>query len=661
MKRKIVALLVAVGLVGLPLVPSWAVTLSDDELGSVSARGFQIVHNGPVNIGQDNNNDSVQIASNSQKMVHGLAVTNAADSGGSVGQNIASAYDLIGFNGISQENVQFALNEPAASEQYVLNNPFGLFDLSAFQDNNNGSVQVKDDAQNWVSALVLSNAALSATTVGQNIASAGNLAFGDLFVQRNYQTAKNDVHKDKQSVVNGGFLLGIDAFQDNNNGSVQVTDAQQGGSHAGFMVLANIADSAANVAQNIANGKDAALMSIASQKNWQKAYNDTYTKQSVDSGFSYLSASIFQASNNGSVQISDRAQQWLSAMVIANAASSATNAGQNVASLGSFVSLNFVEQLNHQKADNDTYVSQKVKNIGLLEVSALQDNNNGSVQVAHAQDWASALTLSHAADSAANVGQNIVASGDFVGLDIVSQKNDQHAKSDTKSKQAVVNLFASLPLAQDNNNASVQMNDSQSHVRGLSVLNAAASAVNVGQNIATVYNAYSGITAVEQVNEQKAFNGGIRFWDDSKADQFVVSLASLAQDNNNASVQLNDSQNHAAGLSIVNAAMSAVNVGQNITSVTGLLPLGTTMHQKNIQFAYNNVDTDQVVVTGCSFDQDNNNGSVQLNNSQKHTQGLTIANVAGSAFNAGLNIGSVWGITGLTGIVQTNCQTAINR
>ncbi len=661
MKRKIMALLVAVALVGLPLAPSWAATLSDDELGSVSARGLQIVYNGPVNVGQDNNNDSVQLESKSQKMVHGLAVTNAADSAGSVGQNIASAYELIGFNGIFQKNVQFAKNEPQASKQYILNNPFGLFDLSAFQDNNNGSVQVKDDAQNKVSALVLSNTALSAANLGQNIASAGNLAFGNLFVQKNYQTAKNDVYKDKQVVTNGGFLLGIDAFQKNNNGSVQVADAQQGGRHAGFMVLANSADSAANVAQNIANGRDAALMGIAFQKNRQKAYNDTYTKQSVENGFSFLSASIFQDNNNGSVQISDGAQQWLSAMVIANAAASAANVGQNIASLESFVSLNFVEQLNHQKADNDSYVSQNVKNIGLLEVSALQDNNNASVQVAHAQDWASALTLSNVANSAVNIGQNIVAIGDFIGLDIVSQKNDQKARSETKSKEAVVNLFVSLPLAQDNNNASVQLNDSQSHVRGLSILNAAASAVNIGQNIASVYNAGSGITAVKQVNEQKAFNGGFCFWDESKAGQFVVSLASLAQDNNNASVQLNDSQNYAAGLSIVNAAMSAVNVGQNIAGVAGRFPLGTIVDQKNIQFAYNNADTDQVVVTGFSVDQDNNNGSVQLNDSQKHTQGLTIANIANSAFNAGLNIGSVRGITGLTGIVQTNCQTAINR
>lgn len=661
MKRKIAALLVAVALVGLPLVPSWAATLSDDELGSVTAKGFQLVYNGPVNIGQDNNNDSVQIGAGSQIMAHGLAMTNTAGSAASVGQNIASAYELIGFNGIFQKNVQFAENAPQPSEQYVVNNPFDPVYLSAFQDNNNGSVQVNNDAQNKASALVLSSAALSAINVGQNIASAGNLAFGNLFVQKNYQTAKNRVYHEKQAIENGGIFLAVDAFRSSNNGSVWISDAQQGGWHAGVMALTNTANSAANTGQNIAAGADATFAGIASQKNRQRAYNDTKALQYVDNGFSFLSVSVSENNNNGSVRVTDGAQQWLSGVAVVNAASSAVNVGQNIASLSSFVNLNVARQLNHQTADNDSYLRQEVKNAGVFEAGALQDNNNGSVRAVGAQGWTSAMSLSNVANSAVNVGQNIVGIRDFAGLDIAEQKNDQYAQLNTKSKQSTENFFASFVLKQDNDNASVKMVGSQNHARGLSILNAAASPVNIGQNIASVRNALSGLTFVRQINEQAAFNGGVRFWEDSRASQFVFSPVSFAQDNSNASVLLDHSQNDAAGLSIVNAAMSAVNVGQNIAGVSGEFPLGTIIDQKNIQFACNNAAADQVVVAGLSAKQDNNNRSTQLDGAQTHLQALSVANVAGSAFNAGLNIATVQGITGLTGIVQTNCQTAINR
>ncbi|OPY70900.1 MAG: hypothetical protein A4E57_00215 [Syntrophorhabdaceae bacterium PtaU1.Bin034] len=677
MKLKALSWVLAISLISAPFMPAWAGTgvLSDDDLSGFSARGLQVIYNGPVTVGQDNNNDSVQLKSDAQKSARALMLTNTAGSAVNVGQNLGSAYELIGFNGIFQKNDQFALNQPGESEQYIYNNPLGLIDITALQDNNNASVQLKDDAQKWV-GFVMANTAGSAANVGQNFASAGNLLFGNLFVQKNYQTAINDalVFDPAQYVWNGGLVLGVDAFQNNNNGSTQIVDTQQG--H--YIAALNTAGSAANMAQNFAYGKNGALLDLAIQKNWQRAENNSAADQHVLNGYSILAASLFQNNNNGSVQIEEGAQDHIKAMVVANTASSAENIGQNIASLKSVVSLNLGEQVNRQKAESYTYMHQEIENVALLELNALQDNNNGSVQVNYSQDEPKGLTLSNVANSAVNIGQNIITIGDLVGLDVAEQKNEQRATAYTNSTQDISNLILSLSLAQDNNNASVQLNGSQNEAKGLSILNSAGSAVNVGQNFAGIFNA-AGITLIKQVNEQKAFTGtetlvngngnsGLFLQPNqnsilvapSVAEQNIESLVAVLQDNNNGSVQLNDSQNSVEALSLVNAAISAVNVGQNIASVKGLLPLGTIVEQKNVQLAVNNSYTDQDVANGLVLGQRNNNGSIQLNESQRYVEGLNVANVAGSAFNVGQNIASVKGITGLTGIVQTNYQAAIN-
>ena len=49
--------------------------------------------------------------------------------------------------------------------------------------------------------------------------------------------------------------------------------------------------------------------------------------------------------------------------------------------------------------------------------------------------------------------------------------------------------------------------------------------------------------------------------------QTVVSGSATEQVNNNASVRLDDSQNHVQALSVANVASSAANVGQNMASV----------------------------------------------------------------------------------------------
>ena len=54
-----------------------------------------------------------------------------------------------------------------------------------------------------------------------------------------------------------------------------------------------------------------------------------------------------------------------------------------------------------------------------------------------------------------------------------------------------------------NNRLSIVLDGSQSNTSGMIILNAVGSAVNVGQNIATIYNARGG--AIYQTNFQKAW------------------------------------------------------------------------------------------------------------------------------------------------------------
>jgi hypothetical protein len=604
---------------------------------------------------QRNNLNSVQLNDDAQVDVDSMILANTAGSAMNIGQNVADSFAIFGFNGIVQENIQFADNSYFWSNWSFqdITNDDGFVTITSFQDNNNSSVQLNDSAQDGTSTMILANTAQSGMNIGQNVASAGNLVFGNLFIQSNDQVALNNTWVTQEPIGNYGLFAQVTIGQDNNNGSVQVEGAQVDPSG---MVIANTANSAANIAQNIASGIDFAIVNIALQSNDQYAESLTTSTQTIDNEAIVISAPLFQDNNNGSVELAGGAQDAATGLVVANTAASAMNTGQNVASLFSIVNINAAIQSNDQTAFLFSEVDQEVNNLSLvLEVDFLQDNNNASVQLTGSQNGASAMSLSNVSNSAANVGQNVASLFDIVGLDIAVQSNTQSAVIDSGPEQDVTNagtFFASISLFQDNNNSSVQLNGSQNGADGVSLLNASTSAVNVGQNIASVFNPI-GLNFVEQSNDQFAFA-------EVEAEQTVLNDIAVVQDNNNGSVQLNDSQNGASGLSILNAAMSAVNVGQNIADITGAVPFGTTVSQANTQYAENDATMGQaitnVVVIGP---QDNNNGSVQLNGSQAGISALLVGNVVSSAVNYGQNIASVTGASGIT-MTQVNSQTAIN-
>jgi len=605
---------------------------------------------------QKNNLNSVQLNDNAQEGASSMIIANTADSAMNIAQNIASTTELIGFNAIIQSNDQVAINGGwwgNWSFQDITNNDI-FFTSTAWQDNNNSSVQLNDfaDAQDSVSAMIVANTANSAENIAQNVANAANLASGNLFSQSNTQYAENGVWVAQDPLVNSGLIVNRNVAQDNNNGSVQILSGQ---SFVDAMVIANTAVSAENIAQNVVGGFSLFGLNGAFQINDQTAYEYAEADQNIVNSSIFISATLAQYNNNASVQVKHD-QDNLNTMILANTALSAENIAQNIGGLFGLVNVNVVSQSNIQYAENRTLAYQEIDNASwVLEVNTFQDSNNASVQAEGAQGNISAMIISNVANSAANVAQNIANLSDIVGLDFAMQSNTQEAYNYSDVEQDITNLgvfAASYSLAQDNNNASVQLSGSQNNTSALSILNASTSAVNVGENIAAVFNPI-GFNYLEQSNNQTAVNSVTAYQD-------VYNDIAIAQDNNNGSVQLNNSQNYASGLSILNASVSAVNVGLNIASLTGSVPFGTVVSQTNTQYAENAADVQQTVDNGVVIlPQDNNNGSVQLNNSQIGATALLIRNIANSATNYGQNIAHISGASGIT-MTQTNYQTAIN-
>lgn len=603
---------------------------------------------------QRNNLQSVQLNDDSQAFIGSMILANTAGSAANIGQNVGNAAALFGFNVLLQENIQVADNGTGWenwSVQSITNDDF-LVTITSLQDNNNSSVQLQGNAQDSTSTMIMANTAQSAMNIGQNVASGSNIVLGNLFIQSNDQVALNNTLVTQDPIGNYGLLAQVTIGQDNNNGSVQVTGGQF---DASGMIITNTANSASNAAQNIASGTNFALFNIALQENIQYAENTTASIQTIDNMALIVSAAVLQDNNNASVQLSG-AQDLITGMIVANTAASAMNTAQNVTNLVGVIDVKVVSQVNDQIAVNDTFTPHAVNNLSLvLEFDLLQNNNNASVQLDGSQNLASGLSMSNVSNSAANVGQNVANMSDIIGINIASQSNIQDAFNLGDTGQDIINVgtfLAGVSILQDNNNSSVQLNDSQNNASGMSLLNAATSAVNVGQNIATVFNPI-GLSLVVQENDQIAVN-------DASTVQSVVNDIAIVQNNNNGSVQLNDSQNGASGLSVMNIAMSAVNVGQNIANITGSVPFGTTVSQINTQVATNNTTktqtVDNIVVIGP---QNNNNNSVQLNGSQAGISGLAIGNIVGSAVNYGQNIAAITGASGIT-MTQTNIQTAFN-
>ena len=599
--------------------------------------------------GQDNNNASVQMndGATAQNDVNAINLSNVAHSATNTAQNAAYVANVALGNIVIQSNYQVANNDSWTSQEI---GNYGLINVNVDQDNNNASVQIQD-GQNRVNSFATSNVSNSAANTAQNVVGGSNVIGLNAAVQTNESYASNN-SLSQQAIGNNGLFVQANISQDNNNASVQL---QGGQNDFNGMSLANVATSASNVGQNVASYNTFAQIGLIGQSNTQGAYEYVEGDQTISNASLIISASLLQDNNNNSVQVNG-GQDNANAMSFLNASASAANVGQNVGSLTSLAQIGLIGQYNYQESESITTNSQTVDNLSLvLDVNAAQNNNNGSVQVNGAQNNVSTLSFANAASSAMNVGQNILNMSDLLGVDLAEQINSQSAYNSSYSEQAITNngvFLASVSLAQDNNNASVQLNNSQNNGSGLSFINTSNSALNNGMNIANITNPL-GLTAISQMNDQYAENS-------ASANQDVSNDLAVAQNNNNGSVQLNSSQNSISSMAVLNTSLAAVNNGINLANISGSVPFGTIVSQSNYQTAINDSDSTQtisnlVVIAG----QNNNNGSVQLNNSQFGASSLVLGNIVNSAANTGFNMAAITGASGWT-LNQVSVQNAIN-
>ena len=717
--------------------------ISDDALDEVSGQGLQIIENhnatfgdhGPLN-SQNNNLDSVQVndgAMVGSKVQYGGVLANSA-----VNTTSNYLYDVVGTpppppppsgdktfsKSFTQANRNTALNHynSADNSNYEeeiaiagnLNketqrvntepqdsNPVEIVE----QDNNNNSVQLNEFAQSGSSGVLLTNAAASAVNSADNYFVANGVVSTE-GMQSNNQTAKNFGNYAESSlpesiavatnaeagatqmINNGGTLLAhtdtktenaIIDDQDNNNNSVQLNNAAQTG--VTFMTLKNIANSAVNNGINAVQVSGDVKDSTIRQSNGQTAENHdneaigdmalaaniNKERQMIDNGHYYgdrtpkdPKAQIGdQDNNNNSVQLNDAAQAESAALILENAALSSANTGLNLVHIGGNTENSSIIQFNGQVASNfnNTASGNTIAGAGNAELGATQDvnnywtdikkqdNNNNSVQLNDsAQTAVVGMVVENIANSASNVGINILSGGKVGDIGIPSgdfsnsliQGNNQTAENHVnkaeanyeegiavaaninKQTQVIRNFTTDYPPDlivvedQDNNNNSVQLNDyAQSGVNAVVLSNTALSASNTALNMMNVGNITKG--SIRQGNIQVASNfnntangsvaiagnaewTGSRFYKtgEMEAGQMIENIHAIIpageeQNNNNNSVQLNDgSQTGVTSLILSNVANSATNIGFNMMNTGDITD--SNVGQYNAQTAKNHVN-----------------------------------------------------------------------
>ncbi len=566
------------------------------------------------------------------------------------------------------------LEDVNAKGLQIVTNDNRSFSPLTDQNNNLDSVQLNDNAQQNSHVAGIVNSAKSAVNASANIISLG-------------------------TVTDGG---------DENSGGKSI-----------YQLNNNTASNHENVAIAVPEDEESFTMAFAFNLNKQTQLVENSPESQIDG----------QNNNNNSVQLNDNAQQSSVAVSIINASTSAVNFGINVAEADAVTDT--VSQSNTQKATNmSNYAVGSLAVAGNGEFSnatqtvlneyhedssvSNQNNNNNSVQANdNAQETATVESILNSAQSAANIAGNIAVLGDVTGS-TVSQRNQNTASNHqnvamasdvalagnlNKQTQNVENDPAPIPefegLAlideQNNNNNSVQANDNaQRAVKGILLENAASSATNAALNTlsaASLSDSYVSQTNIQSASnyENAAFSGGFAMASNLEVSmhpgQYIHNVhASINQDNNNNSVQLND--NAQADIAVdktINSANSAVNAAQNLL-YTGDVS-GSTVVQTNMQYAGNhnnlamggsgavavNLNKQTQVIENCwctdlsdGHSQNNNMNSVQLNdNAQQNAMGTLIANAADSAVNGALNLLAAATVTS-SHIVQSNVNTAIN-
>src|SRR3990170_7074995 len=542
----------------------------------------------PVN-DQNNNLDSVQLNDFAQESSTVEGLVNSAVSAVNASANLLYGSETTS-SGITQTNDNeaqnhvndaFAFDNDAYAQninkqtQYVNNDHLSIIED---QENNNNSVQLNDNAQQNSVGVSLINSAFSADNFGLNVYSSDSEPItGGSLTQTNTQNAFN-MNNDADAVIGDAYAQNYEdgqitqlienavgstiEYQDNNDNSVQVNDQAQ--QNAVVDSLVNTAKSATNTGANLATvgdvtGTDVSQTNTATAENHVNrafssdgnAYAENLNKQTQNilngqaNSVNNLPASIEdQENNNNSVQLNHDAQQNASAVLVENSASSAVNAGLNVLNAGDITnSQNTISQTNDQTAENfnnyaDGEVDAKARNWETAlhpgqyidnQYATIfdQDNNNNSVQLNdNAQQNVTADKVVNSANSAVNVGQNLLnwdTTGGDITNSVVHQENTQTAKNHyndafafdgeatakNKFKQTqIVNNFFTTDLSQgtqDNNMNSVQLNDNaQQYARAVVLINSAGSAVNAGLNVIRVGSI--GTSCITQTNTNTAVN-----------------------------------------------------------------------------------------------------------------------------------------------------------
>ncbi len=421
-----------------------------------------------------------------------------------------------------------------------------------------------------------------------------------------------------QQTINGG---NVNAHQDNNNGAVVLHNFAQSGMSGAYVF--NGAESAGNNGTNMFNGSAAGPI-VLDQRNNQCAQNSVLRKQQEIGNMGDVNNNVVQDNENGSVLITDNAQQNANNLSLVNSAVSAVSRATNIANITLPTTSIDVTQESIQRSQNevayddsdasnpsllsgmDRDAYQYIRNEGDIEDEAHQRNDQGSVHITNnAQENISSFDVTNIAMSAANLGTNIL-NADITSSATVTQMNDQISVNklalgsvdpDYELRQDVDN-FGDIKAGaeQDNNNLSIQLMDNAlANANAGILINGAGSAINAASNIANISTATGGVN-LNQSNESVACN-----WIQTDSPQDIYNGGSVSgrQINNDNSVYLSGSvMMFMTGVMAVNAASSAVNIAQNIASISAGGSIVVT--QTNTQTA-NNVVGATTTNPGCGI------------------------------------------------------------
>ena len=363
-------------------------------------------------INMNNNNNSVQLNDEAERYAKALLISNIANSAtnsainGLKTGNITDSYDSVfqtneqeALNHINTTDGFEAISENTNKETQVIRN-FTVDDPESLayienQNNNNNSVQLTGNAQSNTKTAIMENISLSASNTALNLLSTGDVNVpigepdpalygnitGSLIEQFNNQVAKNFNNE-----ATGEYALALNGeFTDDEFYRTEEPEAGQ-------MIE--------NIHGNIAEDG-------------------------------------VQNNNNNSVQLNDGAQSEAAGIIISNIANSATNIAVNMMTTGDITGTDITQE-NKQEAYNhmntatgDMYAfagnlnkqKQYIYNCNCTAIDGEQNNNMNSVQLnGNAQANLQTLVLLNSANSAANIGVNVLHAGTVSGSSIV-QKN----------------------------------------------------------------------------------------------------------------------------------------------------------------------------------------------------------------------------------------------